>query len=68
MEPGTVLVGDGAVRYREAFEAAGASVPPRDSELHVPRAVFHARLAGEGGNPEDVDPVYVRVPDAEAAR
>ena len=35
---GSGLVGDGAVRYREVFEEAGAVVPPDDSELHVPRA------------------------------
>jgi tRNA threonylcarbamoyladenosine biosynthesis protein TsaB len=65
---GALLVGDGAVRYRETFEAAGATVPPRESELHLPRALFHARLAGEGASPDDVEPVYVRVPDAEARR
>jgi tRNA threonylcarbamoyladenosine biosynthesis protein TsaB len=68
VEPGVVFVGDGAVRYRVAFEAAGASVPTRESALHVPRAIFHARLAGEGGAPDEVEPIYVRVPDAEAAR
>src|SRR6185369_13406652 len=45
--PGTTCVGDGAVRYREALEALGAKIPPRDSELHLPRARFHAELAHE---------------------
>ncbi len=66
--PGTVCVGDGAIRYREVLEAAGASVPSRDSELHRPRASLHARLAREFGEPDAVEPIYVRLPDAEAAR
>jgi len=62
---GRVLIGDGAVRYRELFEAAGADVPPDDSELHVPRASIHAGLAGDFGPAELVEPLYVRVPDAD---
>jgi tRNA threonylcarbamoyladenosine biosynthesis protein TsaB len=62
---GRVLVGDGAVRYRDVFEIAGADVPPDDSELHVPRASLHAGLAGDFGPAELVEPLYVRVPDAD---
>jgi tRNA threonylcarbamoyladenosine biosynthesis protein TsaB len=62
---GRVLVGDGAVRYREVFEGTGADVPPDDSELHVPRASLHAGLAGDFGPAELVEPLYVRVPDAD---
>jgi tRNA threonylcarbamoyladenosine biosynthesis protein TsaB len=65
LEPGTVCVGDGAVRYRETLEAAGAKVPPDESEQHVPRARFHAALARDFGPAEAVEPLYVRVPDAE---
>jgi tRNA threonylcarbamoyladenosine biosynthesis protein TsaB len=65
---GRVLVGDGAVRYREVLEAAGAEIPPDDSELHVPRASVHARLARDFGPAELVEPVYVRVPDADKLR
>ena len=68
VDAGTVCVGDGAVRYRDLLEAAGAEVPPRESDLHRPRAVFHARLASGFGEPDAVEPIYVRVPDAEAAR
>jgi tRNA threonylcarbamoyladenosine biosynthesis protein TsaB len=68
VEPGTTCVGDGAVRYREALEALGAKVPPRESELHVPRARFHAELAREFVDPETVEPFYLRLPDAEQAR
>jgi tRNA threonylcarbamoyladenosine biosynthesis protein TsaB len=65
---GRVLVGDGAVRYREVFEEAGAEIPPDDSELHVPRASVHARLARDFGPAELVEPIYVRVPDADKLR
>jgi len=66
-EPGTVLVGDGAVRYREVFEAAGAEVPPDGDESHLPRARFHAALARDFGPAELVEPLYVRQPDAKAS-
>jgi tRNA threonylcarbamoyl adenosine modification protein YeaZ len=69
LPPGTVCVGDGAVRYRELLEAAGASVPPDEDERHLPRARFHAALARDFGPVEDVEPLYVRLPDAvEASR
>ena len=67
LAPGTVCVGDGAVRYRAVLEATGADVPPRDSELHVPRAHLHAALARDFGPAEAVEPIYLRVPDAEKA-
>ena len=62
---GTICVGDGAVRYRAVFEAAGAVVPPDADEVHVPRARFHAALAGAFWPAEAVEPIYLRVPDAE---
>ena len=65
---GRTCVGDGAVRYREVLEAAGAEIPPDDSELHVPRASVHARLATHFGPAELVEPIYVRVPDADRKR
>ena len=65
--PGTTCVGDGARRYRELLEAAGAVVPPDGSELHLPRARFHAALALEFGPAELVEPLYLRLPDAEQA-
>jgi tRNA threonylcarbamoyladenosine biosynthesis protein TsaB len=62
--PGTLCVGDGAVRYRAMLEAAGAEIPPDSSELHLPRARFHALLAADYGPAERVEPIYVRAPDA----
>lgn len=64
---GALCVGDGAVRYREVLEEAGAAIPPSGSELHVPRARFHAQLARDFGPAELVEPIYIRVPDAEKA-
>lgn len=64
IEPGTVCVGDGARRYRDILEAGGAVVPPDDDERHLPRARFHAALAGALGPVDEIEPLYLRVPDA----
>jgi tRNA threonylcarbamoyladenosine biosynthesis protein TsaB len=64
--PGTTYVGDGALRYRAVLEAYGADIPPDDSPLHVPWARHHAELARSFGPAESVEPIYLRIPDAEA--
>jgi tRNA threonylcarbamoyladenosine biosynthesis protein TsaB len=66
LEPGTVCVGNGAVRYRRLLEEHGAVIPPDGDEIHLPRARFHAALAQDYGAADEVAPIYVRVPDAEA--
>jgi len=68
LKAATTCVGDGAVRYREVLEALGATIPPRESELHLPRARFHVELARAFVDPETVEPLYLRLPDAEQAR
>ena len=68
LEAGIRCVGDGAVRYREVLESLGAEIPARESELHVPRARFHADLARQFVDPDTVEPIYLRLPDAEQAR
>jgi tRNA threonylcarbamoyladenosine biosynthesis protein TsaB len=65
LESGTVCVGDGAVRYRDVLEALGAQVPPAGDERHVPHARHHAALARDFGPADAIEPIYVRVPDAE---
>jgi len=65
LEPGTVCIGDGALRYRAVLESHGAEIPPDDDERHVPRARFHAALASDFGPADEVEPLYLRVPDAE---
>ena len=65
---GTVCVGSGAVRYRAVLEAAGAEIPSDSDERHLPRARFHAQLAREFGPAEEVEPLYLRIPDADRTR
>jgi tRNA threonylcarbamoyl adenosine modification protein YeaZ len=62
--PDTVCIGSGAVRYRHTFEARGAVVPPDDDPVHLPHALLHAALARDFGPAEEVQPIYVRAPDA----
>jgi tRNA threonylcarbamoyladenosine biosynthesis protein TsaB len=65
---GTLCVGDGALRYRTSLEKQGAVIPPDESDQHVPRARFHALLARGFGPVEAIEPLYLRVPDAERRR
>jgi tRNA threonylcarbamoyladenosine biosynthesis protein TsaB len=64
VDPGTVCLGSGAVRYRHTLEAKGASVPPGGDPLHLPHARLHAALARDFGHAEEIQPIYVRAPDA----
>ena len=61
---GRLCIGDGAVRYRAILEAHGAVIPEDDDPRHLPRASLHARLAGELGPVDEIEPLYVREPDA----
>ncbi len=66
IEPGSLAVGDGAVRFRAELERAGATVPADDSPLHRVSALEVCRL-GAAGEPADRDallPDYRREPDA----
>jgi hypothetical protein len=67
--PGTLAVGDGAVKFAEDLRASGLTVPPEDSELHRVTALAHCRLALDvsPGAPGAVQPEYLRQPDAEIA-
>jgi tRNA threonylcarbamoyladenosine biosynthesis protein TsaB len=65
LEPGMLCVGDGAIRYRAVLEQRGGEVPPDDDERHRPRARFHAALASEFGSADEIEPLYLRIPDAE---
>ena len=63
---GALAVGDGAVRFRHVFEAAGAEVPDDGSSSHVVRGLSICRLAATVA-PEPVEavlPDYLRLPDA----
>ena len=66
LTPGSLAVGDGAVRFRDELERAGAVVPVDGSELHRVSALQVCRLGG-GREPADRDallPDYRREPDA----
>jgi tRNA threonylcarbamoyladenosine biosynthesis protein TsaB len=66
IEPGSLAVGDGAVRFREELERAGAAIPADGSPLHRVSALQVCRL-GAAGEPADRDallPDYRREPDA----
>jgi tRNA threonylcarbamoyladenosine biosynthesis protein TsaB len=66
IEPQTLAVGDGAVRFRSELERAGAVIPADASPLHRVSALQVCRL-GAVGAPADRDallPDYRREPDA----
>lgn len=58
--------GDGAVRFRDVLEAAGAEIPAGDSRAHVVRGLSICRLAATAAPApvEAVLPDYLRLPDA----
>ena len=66
IQPGWLTIGDGAVRFREPLERAGAVIPADDSPLHRVSALSVCRL-GAKLEPADRDsllPDYRREPDA----
>jgi tRNA threonylcarbamoyladenosine biosynthesis protein TsaB len=68
VEGGPLVVGDGALRYREDLTSLGR-IPPEVSPLHRVTAVGHIISANlTPVNPEDLVPIYVREPDAEVRR
>ena len=64
VESGVEYIGDGALRYRDVLEERGAVIPPDTDERHRPRARFHAQLAHDLGSIEEIEPLYLRLPDA----
>lgn len=70
IEPGSLAVGDGAVRFRAELERAGAAIPADGSPAHRVSALQVCRL-GATGEPADRDallPDYRREPDAAPPR
>ena len=61
---GRTLLGDGAIRYRTIFEAAGATIPADDDPVHRPDPLLLVERAGTFGPAAAVEPLYVRDPDA----
>jgi tRNA threonylcarbamoyladenosine biosynthesis protein TsaB len=70
LRPGTLAVGDGAVRFRGELAPAGAEIPADDSALHRISALEVCRL-GAAAEPAERDallPDYRREPDAKPPR
>ncbi len=68
VEAGRLYVGDGAVRFRTLIEERAGVVPDDASDAHVPWARHHAALARDFGPADAIQPLYLRVPDAEVSR
>jgi tRNA threonylcarbamoyladenosine biosynthesis protein TsaB len=67
-EGASLVVGDGAVRYRDALSPLGR-IPPGGSPLHRVAATGHVLSADlTPVSAEELVPVYVRAPDAEVRR
>ena len=68
VEGSPLLVGDGAVRYREVLSELG-HIPPDDSPSHRVTATGHVLSADlTPVEAEDLVPIYVREPDAEVRK
>jgi tRNA threonylcarbamoyladenosine biosynthesis protein TsaB len=68
VEGGPLVVGDGAVRYREGLSGLGR-IPSDSSPLHRVTAVGHVTSADlTPVSPDELVPIYVRKPDAEVRR
>ena len=68
VENAPLLVGDGAVRYREVLTGSG-HIPPDDSPAHRITATGHVLSADlKLIEAENLVPIYVREPDAEVRK
>lgn len=70
LDQAPICAGDWAIEWRAELEVAGAEVPAPESGLHSVSAFYLCKLAGsvEPVAPEEVRPVYLRLPDAEINR
>ncbi len=68
LPPQALCIGSGAIRYRATLEDLGAVVPADDDPVHLPHARLHAALVAAYGVVDEIEPIYVRAPDAEAGR
>jgi tRNA threonylcarbamoyladenosine biosynthesis protein TsaB len=65
-----LALGDGAIEFRPILERTGVLIPGDEPELHRVTAINHCRLAASlaGAAPDEIQPEYLRLPDAEIAR
>jgi tRNA threonylcarbamoyladenosine biosynthesis protein TsaB len=66
----SLAIGDGAVEFRSVLERSGVQIPESSAELHRVTAINHCLLARElsAGAARDVQPEYLRLPDADLPR
>jgi len=65
---GETYVGDGALEHRAIYEQAGALVPPDDDPRHRVLARYLVGFASEEPVLGELEPTYLRQPDAERTR
>ena len=70
LDSSPLAAGDGALRFRLQLEAAGVEVLAEDDPAHRLSARHTCRIAETGSRvrPEDLEPLYLRRPDAEIWR
>jgi tRNA threonylcarbamoyladenosine biosynthesis protein TsaB len=70
LEQAPICAGDWAIECRKELENTGAEVPAPESGVHAVSAFHLCKLAAgvEPVAPEEVRPVYLRLPDAEINR
>jgi tRNA threonylcarbamoyladenosine biosynthesis protein TsaB len=61
-----LAAGDGAIRFAQELEAAGAAVAPPEDPIHrlAARDVCAAGEAASEAPPDQIEPLYLRPPDA----
>jgi tRNA A37 threonylcarbamoyladenosine modification protein TsaB len=61
-----LAAGDGALRFAAELEAAGATVAPPDDQVHriAARHVCSVGEAAVEATPDQIQPLYLRPPDA----
>jgi tRNA threonylcarbamoyladenosine biosynthesis protein TsaB len=66
LDPAPLAAGDGALRFAAELEAAGATVAPPEDQIHR-IAARHVCAVGETAieaSPDQIQPLYLRPPDA----
>ncbi|MFL5907513.1 MAG: tRNA (adenosine(37)-N6)-threonylcarbamoyltransferase complex dimerization subunit type 1 TsaB [Solirubrobacterales bacterium] len=66
LDESPLAAGDGALRFAAELEAAGATVAPPDDPIHrvAARQVCAVGEAASEASPEEIQPQYLRPPDA----
>ncbi len=66
LDSSPLAAGDGAVRFRDELKAGGATVPEDSDQVHriAARHVCELGAALAPGRPTEIEPLYLREPDA----